>query len=142
MDARQNDTATTGTRVLQPPSWAKPRGFANGVAARGTMVFVAGQVGWDEECRFGAPDLVGQVGQALKNIVAVLKEAGGRPEHIVRLTWYVTDRREFQQASKAIGAVFREIIGSYDAAMTAVEVTGLMEEEAKVEVEATAVIPD
>jgi enamine deaminase RidA (YjgF/YER057c/UK114 family) len=129
-------------KILQPPGWAKPRGYANGVAARGTPVFIAGQIGWNAECRFEAKDFVGQVRQALANIVAVLREAGGRPEHIVRITWYVTNKREYLDAGKQVGAIFREVIGSYNAAMTAVEVTALMEDEAKVEIEATAIVPD
>lgn len=129
-------------QILQPPGWVKPRGFANGVAARGKLVFIAGQVGWDGECRFRAKDFVGQVRQALKNVVAILKEAGGRPEHIVRMTWYVTDKQEYLAALKDIGPVFRDIIGCYNAAMTAIEVSALIEDEAKVEIEATAVVPD
>jgi enamine deaminase RidA (YjgF/YER057c/UK114 family) len=129
-------------KLLQPPGWAEPRGYANGIAAKGTPVFIAGQIGWNEACRFEARDFVGQVRQALKNIVAVLKEAGGKPEHIVRMTWYVTNKREYIDAYKQIGPIFRELIGSYNAAMTAIEVTALMEDEAKVEIEATAVVPD
>ena len=129
-------------KILQPAGWAKPRGYSNGVAAKGTPVFIAGQIGWDEACQFKAKDFVGQVRQALNNIVAVLSEAGGKPEHIVRMTWYVTNKREYLDASKQIGPVFREVIGSYNAAMTAVEVVALMENEAKVEIEATAVVPD
>ena len=129
-------------KILQPPGWARPRGYANGVAARGTLVFIAGQVGWNSESRFEASDFVGQATQALKNIVAVLKEAGGKPEHIVRMTWYVTDKNEYLDAGRQIGPVFRELIGSYNAAMTAIEVRGLVEEGAKVEIEATAVVPD
>ncbi len=130
-------------QVLQPPGWPRPRGYANGVAASsGRLVFIAGQVGWDAHGRFQATDFVGQVKQALENVVAVLGEAGGRPEHIVRMTWYVVDRREYMSASREVGAVFREVIGCYNAAMTAVEVSALMEEQARVEIEATAVIPD
>lgn len=129
-------------QILQPPGWAKPRGYANGVAARGRLVFIAGQVGWDGEQRFAARDLVGQIRQSLQNVVAVLQQAGGRPEHIVRMTWYVLDRRAYLEEAKAIGAVFREIIGSYQAAMTLIEVSGLMEADARVEIEATAVIPE
>jgi enamine deaminase RidA (YjgF/YER057c/UK114 family) len=129
-------------KILQPPGWARPRGYANGVAARGTLVFIAGQVGWNGEGRFDASDFVGQATQALKNIVAVLKEAGGKPEHIVRMTWYVTDKNEYLGAARQLGPVFRALIGSYNAAMTAIEVSGLVEEGAKVEIEATAVVPD
>jgi enamine deaminase RidA (YjgF/YER057c/UK114 family) len=106
------------------------------------MVFIAGMVGWDSEGRFHSDDIVEQTRQALKNVVAVLAEAGGKPEHIVRMTWYVTDKGEYLAAGKAIGATFREIIGSYNAAMTAVEVPALMEDRARVEIEATAVLPE
>lgn len=129
-------------RVLQPPAWPRPKGYSNGVLARGQTVFVAGMIGWDAEGRFPAADLVGQVRQALLNVRAVLAEAGARPEHIVRMTWYVTDRRDYLAQARAIGAVFREVIGSFNAAMTAVEVNALMEDQAKVEIEVTAVIPD
>ncbi|PPE70357.1 RidA family protein [Caldimonas thermodepolymerans] len=128
--------------VLLPPGWPRPRGYANGVLARGQMVFVAGMVGWDAEGVFHTDDLAGQARQALQNVVAVLAEAGARPEHIVRMTWYVTDKREYLARNKEIGAAYREIIGSYNAAMTAVEVSALMEDRAKVEIEVTAVIPD
>ncbi|ODU09822.1 MAG: enamine deaminase RidA [Rubrivivax sp. SCN 71-131] len=129
-------------KVLQPASWAKPRGYANGVSARGRTVCVAGMIGWDGDGRFHSDDLVDQVRQALQNVVAVLAEDGARPEHIVRMTWYVTDRREYQAAGREIGRAFREIIGAYNAAMTAVEVSALMEERAKVEIEVTAIVPD
>jgi enamine deaminase RidA (YjgF/YER057c/UK114 family) len=106
------------------------------------MVFVAGMVGWDAECRFRQDDFAGQAGQALRNVVAVLAEAGAKPEHIVRMTWYVIDKREYLAAGKEVGKAFREIIGSYNAAMTLVEVSALVEDAAKLEIEATAVIPD
>ena len=128
-------------QVLLPPGWPRPKGYSNGIAATGRMVFVAGMIGWDEHGRFPSDDFVEQARLALLNVVAVLKEAGARPEHIVRLTWYVTDKQEYLSASKAVGVAFREIIGSYNAAMTAVQVTALMEDRAKVEIEATAVIP-
>ena len=128
-------------QVLQPPGWAKPRGYANGIAAQGRMVFVGGQVGWTGDQKFEADDFVGQARQALANIVAVLAEAGGRPEHIVRMTWYVLDKAEYVASYRALGAVYREIIGAHFPAMTAVEVTALIEDEARVEIEATAVIP-
>jgi len=129
-------------KLLQPPGWPRPKGYSNGVAARGRMVFVAGMIGWDAEGRFAATDLTGQVRQALSNVRAVLDEAGARPEHIVRMTWYVTDKREYLAQSREIGAAFRELIGSFNAAMTAVEVSALMEDQAKVEIEVTAVIPE
>ena len=128
-------------QVLLPPGWPRPRGYANGVAASGRMVFVAGMVGWDAEGRFASDSLAGQARQALQNVVDVLKEGGARPEHIVRMTWYVTSKREYLDASREIGQAFRELIGSFNAAMSAVEVTALMEDKAKVEIEVTAVIP-
>ena len=130
------------TKVLLPAGWPRPRGYSNGVMARGRMVFVAGMVGWDAEGVFHTDEMAGQARQALSNIVAVLEEAGARPEHIVRMTWYVTDKREYLAQNKEIGAAFRELIGSYNAAMTAVEVSALIEDRAKVEIEVTAVIPD
>ena len=127
--------------ILQPPEWRRPSGYANGVTANGTLVFVAGQVGWNARCQFESDDLVVQIRQALENVNAVLAEAGARPEHITRMTWYLTDKREFLARSGEIGVVFRQIVGVYSAAMTAVEVRGLMEDRARVEIEATAVIP-
>jgi len=129
-------------QVLLPPGWPRPRGYSNGVTVRGRMVFVAGMIGWDAQGRFHSDDLGEQARQALANVVAVLAEGGARPEHIVRMTWYVTDKREYVAAYPAIGRAFRELIGSYNAAMTAVEVSALIEDRAKVEIEATAVIPD
>ena len=129
-------------KLLQPPHWARPRGYSNGVMARGQMVFVAGMIGWDAQCVFHTDDMAAQVRQALINVVEVLTEAGARPEHIVRMTWYVTDRREYVAAYPEIGKAFRELIGSFNAAMTAIEVAGLIEDRAKVEIEVTAVIPD
>ena len=129
-------------QVLLPPGWPRPKGYSNGVAARGRQVFIAGIVGWDEHGVFAGDDFASQARKALQNIVDVLREADGKPEHIVRMTWYVTDKREYLAAGRAIGQAFREIIGSYNAAMTAIEVTALIEDRAKVEIEATAVIPD
>ncbi|MBM3526028.1 MAG: RidA family protein [Alphaproteobacteria bacterium] len=128
-------------RILQPPGWKKPRGYANGVAAEGRYVFVGGMIGWDGEERFAGPDLVSQVRQALHNVVAVLAEGGARPEHIVRMTWYVLDKREYVGAYKEIGAAYREIIGRHFPAMTAIQVAGLVEDQARVEIEVTAVVP-
>jgi len=128
-------------KILQPPGWTAPRGYANGVAAAGTMVFVAGQIGWNERCVFDSDDLVAQVRQALVNVRAVLAEAGALPAHIVRMTWYVTDRREYLARGREIGAVYRELVGSYAVAMSAIEVSALMEERARVEIEVTAVVP-
>ncbi len=129
-------------KILQPPGWPRPKGYSNGVMAQGRTVHVAGMIGWDAEGRFPAADMAGQARQALLNIRAVLDEAGARPEHIVRMTWYVTDKREYLAQSREIGAAFRELIGSFNAAMTAVEVSALMEDQAKVEIEVTAVIPE
>ena len=129
-------------RILLPSGWQRPRGYSNGVAVRGEMVFVAGMVGWDANSRFVSDTLAGQARQALENIVAVLHEAGAKPEHIVRMTWYVLDKRDYLAAGPELGVAFREIIGSYNAAMSAVEVSALMEDAALVEIEVTAVIPD
>jgi len=127
---------------LQPANWARPRGYANGVAAKGRMVFVSGMVGWDADGVFRTDDFAGQARQALANIVAVLAEGGARPEHIVRMTWYVTDKREYVAAYPAIGVAYRELIGRHFPAMTAVEVRALIEDAAKVEIEVTAVVPE
>ena len=129
-------------QVLLPPGWPRPKGYANGVTARGRMVFIAGMIGWDAQGEFPSDDFADQARLALRNIVEVLREAGGKPEHIVRMTWYVTDKREYLAAGREVGQAFREVIGSYNAAMTAVEVRALIEDRAKVEIEATAVIPD
>ena len=126
---------------LQPDGWAAPRGFSNGVVATGRQLYVAGQIGWDAQQRLIPGGLVPQVRQALENIVTVLATGGARPEHLVRLTWYLTDRAAYLAAAKEIGTVYREVIGRHYPAMTAVEVSALMEAEAVVEIEATAVIP-
>lgn len=128
-------------KILQPAGWAPPRGYVNGVAAAGTMVFVAGQIGWNARCEFESDDFVAQVRQALQNVKAVLAEGGARPEHIVRMTWYLVDKREYMARGKEVGAVFREVIGVYHAAMSAVQVSALIEDRAKVEIEVTAVVP-
>jgi enamine deaminase RidA (YjgF/YER057c/UK114 family) len=128
--------------ALLPAGWIKPRGYANGVSAKGTQVHIAGQIGWDENERFVSSEFGEQAAQALRNIVAVLRTAGGRPEHLVRMTWYVTDKHEYLASLKAVGAAFRELIGNYDIAMSAIQVVALIENEAKIEIEATAVIPD
>ena len=129
--------------VLQPPDWPRPRGYANGVSAQGRQVFVAGMIGWTPAGTFESDDLVDQVRQALVNIRSVLAEAGARPEHMVRMTWYVVDRADYLARGRDIGAVYREVMGpgNYDVAMSAVEVSALMEERAKVEIEVTAVVP-
>jgi enamine deaminase RidA (YjgF/YER057c/UK114 family) len=129
-------------KILQPAGWAPPRGYSNGVAARGTLVFVGGQIGWNPQGRFESDDFAAQARQALANVVAVLAEAGGKPEHIARMTWYVTDKREYVAAYKALGEAYREIMGRHYPAMTTVEVAALVEDRARVEIEATAVIPD
>jgi enamine deaminase RidA (YjgF/YER057c/UK114 family) len=126
-------------RLLQPPGWPRPRGYANGVLAEGRLVFVGGMIGWDETGTF-AEGLAAQVGQALRNVVAVLAEAGGGPEHVARLTWYVTDREEYLAQQQEIGAAYREVMGRHFPAMAVVEVSGLVEARAKVEIEATAVL--
>ena len=129
-------------QALLPEGWPRPKGYANGVATRGRQIYVAGQVGWRPEGVFESDDFAAQTEQALRNVVAVLEAGNAGPEHIVRMTWYVTSKREYLAAGRAVGAAFREIIGNYDIAMTAVEVTALMEERAKVEIEVTAVVPD
>ena len=130
-------------RALQPPGWPRPRGYANGIAvdSGGTLVFVAGQIGWDASGAFPAADLAGQVRVALGNVLAVLAEAGGGPEHVVRMTWYVVDRADYLESAPAIGEAYRSVMGRVYPAMSAVEVSALMEAEAKVEIEVTAVVP-
>jgi enamine deaminase RidA (YjgF/YER057c/UK114 family) len=128
-------------RILQPPDWAKPRGYSNGVAASGQIVFISGQIGWDANGKFQTTDFVGQAQQALLNIIAILAEAGGKPEHITRLTWYVVDKQEYLECGKELGAIYRDIMGNHYPAMTAVQVTALVEDMARVEIEATAIIP-
>ena len=129
-------------RVLLPAGWPRPKGYSNGVAARGRQVFIAGMVGWDEHGVFAGDDFASQARKALQNIVDVLREADGKPEHIVRMTWYVTDKREYLAAGREVGQAYRELIGHYDIAMTAVEVKALIEDRAKLEIEVTAVLPD
>jgi enamine deaminase RidA (YjgF/YER057c/UK114 family) len=128
-------------QILQPPGWAEPKGYANGILARGELVFVAGQVGWDETGTFRAQDFVGQVRQCLENTLAVLSEAGAGPEHVARMTWYITDKRQYMARGKEIGAVYREFMGAHYPSMSMVQVAALMEDRAKVEIETTAVIP-
>jgi enamine deaminase RidA (YjgF/YER057c/UK114 family) len=129
-------------KVILPPGWPRPKGYANGVTVTGRQVYIAGMIGWDAQGVFHTDEFAGQAQLALQNIVDVLREAGGKPEHIVRMTWYVTDKQEYLAAGREVGKAFREIIGSYNAAMTAVEVKALIEDRAKVEIEATAVIPE
>lgn len=128
-------------RILQPPGWTPPKGYANGIAVRGTLVFVGGQIGWNGQQQFETDDFVGQVRQTLLNIVAVLAEAGARPEHVVRLTWYVKDKREYLARGKEVGEAYRAVMGRAFPTMTLVQVADLLEDRAKVEIEATAVVP-
>ncbi len=128
-------------KIVQPPGWPRPKGYANGVLAQGKMLFVAGQVGWNEKEQFDSDDFVRQTERALKNIVAVLTEAGARPEHIARMTWYVTDKAEYLDRLAEIGKVYKAVIGAVYPAMSLVQVAGLVEVGAKLEIEATAVIP-
>ena len=128
--------------ILQPPGWARPRGYSNGIAASGRTVCVSGMIGWDAQGQFHTDDFADQVRQALQNVVAVLAEAGAGPQHIVRMTWYVTDKREYVAAYKEIGAAYRELIGSHYPTMTAVQVAALIEDRAKVEIEVTAIVPE
>ena len=127
--------------ALQPPGWASPKGYANGVSAQGRQIFVAGQIGWNAQCVFDSDDLVEQVRQALVNVVAVLAAGGAGTQHIVRMTWYITDKREYLARAREIGRVYRELIGDYTVAMSAVQVAALMEDRAQVEIEVTAVLP-
>jgi enamine deaminase RidA (YjgF/YER057c/UK114 family) len=129
-------------QVLQPPGWAKPKGYSNGIVAKGRMVFVAGQVGWNAQEKFETSDFAGQARQALKNIVAILAEAGAGPEHICRMSWYVADAKEYNASLKELGAAYREVIGKNFPVMTALQVAGFVEAGAKLEIEVTAVLPD
>jgi enamine deaminase RidA (YjgF/YER057c/UK114 family) len=129
-------------KILKPSHWPRPSGYSNGIAATGRSIFVSGIIGWDDQCRLVSENFVDQVRQALKNIVAILAEANARPEHIVRMTWYVVDKRQYLDAAKEIGGVYREIIGRHFPAMTAVQVVSLMEDGALVEIEVTAVISE
>jgi enamine deaminase RidA (YjgF/YER057c/UK114 family) len=128
--------------ILQPEGWAQPSGYANGVAARGKVICVAGQIGWNAQCVFETDDLVEQIGQTLRNVVAVAASGGAKPEHILSMTWFLLDRREYSSRLKEIGAVYRDIMGRRFPAMTAVQVSGLIEDRAKVEIQAIAVVPD
>ena len=129
-------------QVLHPAGWVPAKGYANGIAARGTQVFVGGQIGWNAQQQFETDDFIAQTRQTLQNVMAVLKEAGAGPEHMVRMTWYVIDRDEYNARLKELGAVYREVIGKHFPAMTCVAVAALMEARAKVEIEVTAVLPD
>ena len=129
-------------KKLQPPDWAEPKGYANGIMARGVMMFVGGQIGWNADQQFESDDFIAQTKQALINIAAVLKAGGAGPEHMVRMTWYVTDRLEYTARLKELGAAYREVMGKNFPAMTCVEVSGLVEDRARIEIEVTAVLPD
>jgi enamine deaminase RidA (YjgF/YER057c/UK114 family) len=129
-------------KFLQPPNWSRPKGYANGVAAKGNLVFLSGMVGWNAQQEFVAADFAGQVRQVLHNIVEVLDQAKAKPEHIARMTWYVVDRNEYLAAAREMGVIYREIIGKHYPAMTVVEVSGLVEEKARIEIEVTAVVPE
>ncbi|HEV2987628.1 MAG TPA: RidA family protein [Candidatus Angelobacter sp.] len=129
-------------KVLQPANWKRPRGYSNGVAAKGHVVFISGMVGWNAQEEFTSVDLAGQVRQALANIVEVLSEANAKPTDIVRMTWYLIDKQEYLAAAKEIGAAYREIIGKHYPAMTVVQVSALLEDKARVEIEVTAVVPE
>ena len=129
-------------KILQPQHWPQPKGYSNGIAAKGTMVFVAGMVGWNESEHFEANDFPGQARKALKNIVTVLNEAGARPEHITRMTWYLVDVDEYNSSLQHLGKIYQEEIGKVFPAMTGIQVAGLVEKGAKLEIEVTAVIPD
>ena len=129
-------------QVLLPPGWPRPKGYANGVAVSGRQIYVAGMIGWDAHGQFHTDDLAGQARQAMQNIVAVLAAGGAKPEHIVRMTWYITDKKEYLAQQAEIGKAYRELIGSFSVAMTAVQVAALIEDRAKVEIEVTAVVPD
>jgi enamine deaminase RidA (YjgF/YER057c/UK114 family) len=130
-----------GFEILQPQGWPRPKGYNNGIMAQGRQIYVAGQIGWDAEGRFASKQLAGQVKKALENIIAVLAEADGKPEHIVRLTWYVTSRDEYHTELREIGAAYRTVMGKHFPVMSVVQVVALMEADAKVEIEATAVLP-
>ena len=126
--------------ILQPAGWAAPKGYANGIAATGQQVYVAGQIGWNAQCKFESDDFVAQVEQALRNITAVLAEAGAGPQHMTRMTWYILDKREYLARAREVGEAYRRVIGKHFPAMTLVVVAGLLEDRAKVEIEVTAVV--
>ena len=128
-------------QILQPPGWRRPAGYSNGIAAEGRTVFVAGLIGWDENSEFQSDDFIAQTAQTLKNIVAVLAEAGAGPEHVTRMTWYITDKQDYLARQGELGDVYREIIGRHYPAMAMLEISSLMEDRAKVEIETTAVVP-
>ena len=130
------------SNILQPPEWARPKGYANGVSARGRLIFISGQVGWNGQCEFVSDVLAEQVGQALRNIVRVLQEDAAESRHLVRLTWFILSRDAYHRELREIGAAYRDVIGKHFPVMSVVEVSALMEQRALVEIEATAVVPD
>ena len=129
-------------QILQPPGWARPKGFSNGIACSGKLVFIAGQIGWTGQGEWKERSFAGQFRQALQNILEVLAQAGGNPEHIVRLTWYILDKQEYLASSKEVGAAYRELMGRHYPVMAVVQVSALVEDEARLEIEATAVLPE
>ncbi len=128
-------------KIVQPPDWPRPKGYACATAAAGRVISVSGQVGWDSAGRFGSANFTDQAAQALRNIVTILAAAGAGPEHIVRLTWYVIDKQEYLEAQETVGQAYRQILGRHYPAMSVVAVVALMEDHAKVEIEATAIVP-
>ena len=129
-------------QLLQPPGWPRPRGYSNGVVAQGRLIFIAGQIGWDDSGTIQSDNLTDQVRQSLKNTLAVLAEAGAGPEHVTRMTWYIVDKQEYLASLKGIGETYRDVMGKRFPAMSLVQVSALLEDGAKVEIETTAVIPD
>ena len=129
-------------QILQPPGWARPKGFSNGISCQGRLVFIGGQIGWSGQGEWIDRSFAGQFRQALKNILEVLAQAGGKPEHLVRLTWYVLDRKEYLASLQELGAAYRELMGRHYPTMAVVQVSGLVEDDARLEIEATAVIPE
>jgi len=129
-------------KIIQPEGWVSPKGYSNGIEARGRQIYVGGQIGWNAQCKFESADLVEQVRQALQNCVEVVRAANGGPEHVVRMTWYLKDKKEYSLRLKEIGAAYRDVMGRNFPAMSAIQVADLVEDEAKVEIEVTAVIPD
>lgn len=128
-------------KILQPDGWPRPKGYSNGIAAEGHLIFVSGQVGWTAEEKFEAKEFPGQFRQSLENVLAVLAEAGAGPEHIVRMTWFMTDKREYLDSLPEVGAIYRELMGRRFPTMSVIEVSALIEDQAKIEIETTAVIP-
>ncbi|KQZ76614.1 enamine deaminase RidA [Sphingopyxis sp. Root214] len=129
-------------RILQPAGWPRPKGYSNGIEVRGRQIFIAGLIGWTAEEIFEAKDLAGQFEQLLRNLVAILAEADARPEHVVRMTWYITDKQAYLKNGRRIGEIYREVMGRVYPTMAVVQVVALMEDEAKIEIEVTAVVPD